>query len=173
MAGERLARGGATGGVRGDTPHEGGAQGPASEQERPQRCPRDRADDAGRVVQTSACEDLGEPTRADAADIAQAAARQAAGYGERAARDLAQFWAQGGGRQLGPFRSQGQGAGGGASASGRDCRPLAGGAASAAGAVGTAPQDGPRTSTQKPAVSSLDDGARGGTGRGADLSGDG
>jgi hypothetical protein len=39
MAGERLARGGATGGVRGDTPHEGGAQGPASEQERPQRCP--------------------------------------------------------------------------------------------------------------------------------------
>ena len=34
-------------------------KGPASEQERPQRCARDSADDAGRVVQGSAREDIG------------------------------------------------------------------------------------------------------------------
>src|SRR5262249_56080290 len=49
MDGDRLARGWAAGSVRGDTPYEGGAEGPAGEQERPQRCARDSADDAGRL----------------------------------------------------------------------------------------------------------------------------
>jgi hypothetical protein len=56
--------------------------GPASEEERPQGCERDSADDAGRVVQSSERENTGEPARANAADIAKAATRQAAGYGE-------------------------------------------------------------------------------------------
>src|SRR5215472_212578 len=101
MDGDRLARGWAAGGVRGDTPYEGGAEGPASEQERPQRCARDSADDAGRVVQGSAREDTGQSARADAADVTKAAPRQAAGHGERTPRNLTQFRAQGGGSQSG------------------------------------------------------------------------
>ena len=42
----------------------------------------DSADDAGRVVHSSERENTGEPARANAADIAKAATRQAAGYGE-------------------------------------------------------------------------------------------
>src|SRR5262249_29036471 len=107
MDGDRLARGWAAGSVRGDTPYESGAEGSASEQERPQRCARDSADDAGRVVQGGAREDTGQSARADAADIPKAAPRQTAGHGERTPRNLAQFWAQGGGRQSGSLRSQG------------------------------------------------------------------
>src|SRR4051812_35756125 len=55
-------------------PHEGGAEGAAGKQERPQRCPRDRADDASRAVQAGACEDPGQPAKAHAADQPQAAA---------------------------------------------------------------------------------------------------
>jgi hypothetical protein len=61
-----LLEAGAASGLRGDTPYEGGADGAASGQERPQRCARDSADDAGRVVQASAREDTGKPARADA-----------------------------------------------------------------------------------------------------------
>jgi transposase len=43
-------------------------------------CARDRADYAGRPVQTGACEDAGCPGTADAADQPQAASAQAAGH---------------------------------------------------------------------------------------------
>jgi hypothetical protein len=47
----------------------------------------------------------------------------------------------------GQFEARVRGAGGGASASRGDCRPLAGSAAGVAGAVRSAPQDGPRAGT--------------------------
>ena len=67
-----------------DPPYEGGAQSPAGEQERSQRFARDRADDASRIVQANAREDTGEPARTDAADVAKAITREAAGHRERA-----------------------------------------------------------------------------------------
>src|SRR5262249_18279325 len=121
-----------------DTPHERGAEGPASEQERSQRCARDSADDEGRVVQGSACKDTGQPAGADAVDIAEAATRQAPGYRERAPGDFARFWAQGG-RGPRAFGGEGAGVGGGASALGGVCRLPAGSAGGTAAAVGTAP----------------------------------
>src|SRR3954471_22311283 len=57
-----------------DAAHEGVADGAANQQDRPQRCARDRADDAGRVVQAGACEDAGCPGTTHAADQPQTAA---------------------------------------------------------------------------------------------------
>src|SRR6516225_5039120 len=61
------------GDLRGDAAHEGFADGAANQQDGPQRCARDRADDAGRPVQAGACEDAGCLGTADAADQPQAA----------------------------------------------------------------------------------------------------
>ena len=52
---------------------------------------RDRADDAGRLVQAGACEDAGCPGTAHADDQPQTAAAQTAGPGVRIARHAAQF----------------------------------------------------------------------------------
>ena len=58
MAVQRVGRSRLAGDLRRDAAHEGGADG-ADQQERPQRCARHRADDAGRSVPAGACEDAG------------------------------------------------------------------------------------------------------------------
>src|SRR5262249_44593674 len=67
------------------------ADGTADQQDGPQRCARDRADDAGWPVQAGACEDTACPAAADAAAQPQDASTQAAGPGGRFARHAAQF----------------------------------------------------------------------------------
>jgi hypothetical protein len=59
VAGQCVDGGRAAGDLRRDAAHEGFADGAAKQQDGPQRCARDRADDAGRPVQAGACEDAG------------------------------------------------------------------------------------------------------------------
>jgi transposase len=86
VAGQCVDGGQPAGDLRGDTAHEGFADGAANQQDGPQRCARDRTDDTGRPVQAGAREDAGCPGTADAADQPQAASTQAAGRGIRFAR---------------------------------------------------------------------------------------
>src|ERR1035437_4314060 len=66
-------RSGLAGDLCRDTAYEGGVEGP-DQQDRPQRCTRDCADDAGWTLPSGACEDVAQPETADAADASQAAA---------------------------------------------------------------------------------------------------
>src|ERR1700686_1975069 len=91
MAGQCVDRERPAGDLRRDAAHEGSVDGAADQQDGPQRCARDRADDAGRAVQTGACEDAGGSRAAHAADQPQAAAAQAAGPGVRIARHAAEL----------------------------------------------------------------------------------
>src|SRR5256714_13055861 len=81
--------------------------GAADQQDGPQRCARDRADDAGWPVQAGACEDAGCPAAAHSADQPQAASAKAAGCGGRFARHAAQFWLEGRRRQWLSIRGAG------------------------------------------------------------------
>src|SRR5450759_596404 len=71
-----------------DAAHAGGAEGP-DQQDRPQRCTRHGADDAGWALSSGAWEDVTQPETADAADASQAAAVEGHRYRERPARYFA------------------------------------------------------------------------------------
>src|SRR5271169_4867322 len=103
----------------------GFADGAANQQDGPQRCARDRADDAGRPVQAGACEDASCPGTAHAADQPQAASAQAAGRGVRFARHAAQLWFESGRRQPLSIRGADQRARRKLSSAGRDRRATA------------------------------------------------
>ena len=62
-----LRRSGLASDLRRDAAHAGGIEG-ADQQHRPQRCPRDRADDAGGSLSPGACEDVTQSETADVAD---------------------------------------------------------------------------------------------------------
>src|SRR5664279_3575051 len=76
MALQRACRSGFAGDLCRDAAHAGGAEGP-DQQDRPQRCTRDCADDAGGALSSGACEDVTQPETADAADASQAALQSA------------------------------------------------------------------------------------------------
>src|SRR5450830_697854 len=76
MALQRACRSGFAGDLCRDGAHAGGAGG-ADQQDRPQRCTRDCADDAGGALSSGACEDVTQPETADAADASQAALQSA------------------------------------------------------------------------------------------------
>ena len=61
----------------------------ADQQDRPQRCPRHGADDAGGTLSSGACEDVTQPEAAHVADPPQAAAVEGHRSRERPARNLA------------------------------------------------------------------------------------
>ena len=61
----------------------------ADQQDRPQRCARHGADDAGGALSPGACEDVTQPEAAHAADPSQAAAVEGHRHRERPARNLA------------------------------------------------------------------------------------
>ena len=83
----------------------------ADQQDRPQRCPRHRADDAGGALSSGACEDVTQPEAAHAADPSQAAAVEGHCHRERPARNLAQLRSQGRHGWDGQVRGAHQGAG--------------------------------------------------------------
>src|SRR5665811_1262750 len=67
MALQRPRRRGLAGDLCRDAAHAGGAEG-ADQQDRPQRCTRHRADDAGGTLSSGTCEDVTQPETANAAD---------------------------------------------------------------------------------------------------------
>ena len=71
-----------------DAAHAGRSQG-ADQQDRPQRCARHGADDAGGTLSPGACEDITQPEAAHVADPPQAAAVEGHRRRERPARNLA------------------------------------------------------------------------------------
>ena len=77
-----------------DAAHASGIEG-ADQQDRPQRCARHGADDAGGTLPSSACEDVTQPEAAHVADPSQAAAVEGHRHRERSARHLAQLRPQG------------------------------------------------------------------------------
>ena len=83
----------------------------ADQQDRPQRCARDGADDAGWTYVLAHVEDVAQSETAHAADPPQAAAVEGYRYRQRPARHLAQLWPQGGYGQDGKVRSPHQGVG--------------------------------------------------------------
>ena len=89
-----LAEAGLAGDLCRDAAHAGGAEG-ADQQDRPQRCARHRADDAGGALPSGACEDATQSETADAADPSQAAAVEGHRHRERPARYFAQLRSQG------------------------------------------------------------------------------
>ena len=83
-----LGRSGLAGDLCRDAAYAGGAEGP-DQQDRPQRCTRHGADDAGGALSSSACEDVAQSETADAADPSQAAAVEGHRYRQRPARYFA------------------------------------------------------------------------------------
>lgn len=67
----------------------------AIQQDRSQRCPRHRADDARRPLQAGSCQDRPEPGDPDAARCAQVRADEDSRCGEQPAWPGAQLWPQG------------------------------------------------------------------------------
>src|SRR5664279_2088879 len=67
MALQRTRRSGLAGDLCRDAAHAGGVEG-TDQQDRPQRCTRHGADDAGWTLPSGACEDVTQPETADAAD---------------------------------------------------------------------------------------------------------
>src|SRR5215471_12431827 len=68
VAGQCVDGSRSAGDLRRDAAHEGFADGAADQQNGPQRCARDRADDASWSVQAGACEDTACPAAAHAVD---------------------------------------------------------------------------------------------------------
>ena len=97
------------GDLRRDAAHAGGIEG-ADQQDRPQRCARHRADDAGGALSSGACEDAAQSEAANAADPSQAAAVEGHRHRERSARHVAQLRSQGGRGGNGEVRGADQGA---------------------------------------------------------------
>ena len=76
--------------------------------DRPQRCARHRADDAGGALPSGACEDVAQSETADAADPSQTAAVEGDRYRERPARYFTQLRPQGWNGREGEVRGPGQ-----------------------------------------------------------------
>lgn len=92
---------GSSGHLRRGAAHEGDPEG-AGQQERPERRPRDRTDDACRHLQVGAREDTSEPEAPDAADQPQAAVVEGDRYRERPTSVLRNF-----GLKVGVMRAAG------------------------------------------------------------------
>src|ERR1035437_556456 len=88
MALQCACRSGFAGDLCRDAAHAGGAEG-ADQQDRPQRCTRNSADDAGGALSPGACEDVTQSETADAADPSQVAAVEGDRHRERPARYFA------------------------------------------------------------------------------------
>ena len=88
MAFQCSGRSGLAGDLCRDAAHAGGVEG-ADQQDRPQRCARHGADDAGGALPSGACEDVTQPETANAADPSQAAAVEGHRHRQRPARHFA------------------------------------------------------------------------------------
>src|SRR5450830_619838 len=94
MALQRACRSGFAGDLCRGAAHAGGAEGP-DQQDRPQQCTRDCADDEGGALSSGECEDVTQPETADAADASQAAAVEGHRYRQRPTRYFASLRPQG------------------------------------------------------------------------------
>src|SRR6266478_918582 len=173
VAGQCVDGGRAAGDLRRDAAHEGFTGGTANQQDGPQRCARDRADDAGRPVQAGACEDAGCPGTADAADQPQAASTQAAGPGARFTRHVAQLRFESRRRRPLSIRGADPRARRKLSCAGRNRRAAARRPPGHAPAARRPAQDAARHGPKRPGMPAADDRPRGRRRRRADLPCDG
>src|SRR6266436_5624847 len=94
MAVQRSGRSRVTSGLCRDAAHAGGAEG-SDQQDRPQRCARHRANDAGGALPPGACEDAPQPETANAVDPSPAIAVEGDRHRERSTRYFTQLRPQG------------------------------------------------------------------------------